>query len=92
MSIIRYTSAMIYSILVLDLCGFEAVGWKMQKGNTRIDGRCKRIAKMCTLCMLLEFGPHSEKSKAKWELHVIAFGTSAAQEHAEDVDVSNDDF
>jgi hypothetical protein len=31
-SIIRYTGAMMYSIAVLDLCDFEAIGCKMPKG------------------------------------------------------------
>jgi hypothetical protein len=124
-SIIRYTSAMIYSISVLDLCDFEAIGRKMPKGNgvdamvddgavapphakkrrrtstkdtPNHDGIIKvlelgdaREAKMSALRMLLEFGSHSEKCKAKQELHAIAFGTSTPQ-LAEDVDASDEDI
>jgi hypothetical protein len=121
-SIIRYTSAMIYSISILDLCDFEAIGRKMTKGNgvdatvddgtvapphktkrrrstttkdaPKQDGIIKilelgdaRDAKMSALRMFLEFGSHSEKCKAKRELHVIAFGSSAA----EDVNSSDDE-
>lgn len=32
-SIIRYTSAMIYAIAVMDICDFEAIGRKMPKGT-----------------------------------------------------------
>ncbi len=32
-SIIRYTQAMIYSVSVWDLCGFESIGCKMPKGQ-----------------------------------------------------------
>ena len=121
-SIIRYTSAMIYSISILDLCDFEAIGRKMTKGNgvdatvddgtvapphktkrrrstttkdaLKQDGIIKilelgdaRDAKMSALHMFLEFESHSEKCKAKRELHVIAFGSSAA----EDVNSSDDE-
>lgn len=43
-SIIRYTSSMIYSISVLDLCDFEVIGEMIPKGNG-IDATVDKAAK-----------------------------------------------
>jgi hypothetical protein len=102
---------MIYSIAVMDLCDFEAIGRKMPKGtgvDATVDNgalvpkhkpkrrktKAAEVAtghggilkvlelgdvqetKMKALRMLLEFGSHTDKQKAKQDLYSFSRSTS----------------